>query len=217
MQRLDILYAFFGMCFRVLEILKPLIGRSRGFYSLIIKPSLASVCVRVFGIGIQIPNSPNNNSVIGITGLTVMDNLVNVLKTKSLDCINLVLGVQNAEVTALIKNKQQQFVNGMHNLIPIVIQSLIIFGQRTDLEQLLEEDTISKFVIEMLELLCIATSIDEFGGIFFKSLHLLILDVGFNLIKTTENERLMMSEQPSEFVNLALDTCDKQKSRIVKT
>ena len=45
----------------------------------------------------------------------------------------------------------------------------------------------------------------------------LILDVGMNFIKTTETERQDMFEKPVEFVSLALDTCDKQTSGIVKT
>lgn len=44
-----------------------------------------------------------------------------------------------------------------------------------------------------------------------------MLDVGLNLIKTTETERQQMYDDPQEFVNLALDTCDKQQSVVVKT
>ena len=91
MYRLDILASFFNMCFRVLENLKPMMDKSRGIFTLIVKPQLASICVRVFGIGIAVPNSPNNNSVISITGLNSLDNKINSLKTKSMECINLVL------------------------------------------------------------------------------------------------------------------------------
>mgnify|MGYP007072435256 CR=1 FL=1 len=92
----------------------------------------------------------------------------------------------------------------------MLIQSLIIFGQRSDLEQLLEEeDTISTFVVEALENLSLATLYDSFKEVFFRFLPNLVLDVGLNLIKTTEAERAQMVEEPVEFVGLALDTCDK--------
>ena len=52
---------------------------------------------------------------------------------------------------------------------------------------------------------------------FFRFLPNLILDVGLNLIKTSESERQDMYDRPAEFVALALDTCDKQQSGIVKT
>jgi len=36
-------------------------------------------------------------------------------------------------------------------------------------------------------------------------------------MQTTETEAQLIMNDPSEFVNLALDCCDKQKSEIVKT
>jgi hypothetical protein len=90
-----------------------------------------------------------------------------------------------------------------------MIQSLVIFGQRTDLEQLLEEETICHFIEEALENLSLATSHEQFKDVFFRFLPNLILDVGMNFIKTTESERQDMFEKPQDFVNLALDTCDK--------
>lgn len=91
----------------------------------------------------------------------------------------------------------------------MMIQSLIIFGQRSDLEQLLDEDTIINFVVEALENMSLTTLYDSFKEIFFRFLPNLVLDVGLNLIKTTESERQQMIDEPQEFVNLALDTCDK--------
>jgi hypothetical protein len=37
------------------------------------------------------------------------------------------------------------------------------------------------------------------------------------LLRTTKSEQQQMIDDPQEFVNLALDCCDKQKSYIVKT
>ena len=36
-------------------------------------------------------------------------------------------------------------------------------------------------------------------------------------MRTTKVEYEQMIKDPEQFVNLALDTCDKQKSKIVKT
>jgi hypothetical protein len=41
--------------------------------------------------------------------------------------------------------------------------------------------------------------------------------VAFNLLRTQESEIELLQKDPDEFVQLALDTCDKQKSKIVKT
>jgi hypothetical protein len=101
--------------------------------------------------------------------------------------------------------------------VPLLIQSLIIFGQRTDLALLLDEEAISHFVEEALENLTLMSHYEQFKSVFFRFLPNLIVDVGLNLIKTTESERQDMYDKPSDFVALALDCCDKQQSGIVKT
>jgi hypothetical protein len=79
------------------------------------------------------------------------------LKTKSLECINFALKRKDKQCQMLINAGQHQIVAGLVTLIPLLIQSLIIFGQRTDLEQLLDEERISNFVIETLEALNLTT------------------------------------------------------------
>lgn len=37
------------------------------------------------------------------------------------------------------------------------------------------------------------------------------------MLHTTKSEFEQMTKDPEQFVNLALDTCDKQKSRVIKT
>lgn len=37
------------------------------------------------------------------------------------------------------------------------------------------------------------------------------------MMKTSNEEMEQMSKDPDQFINLALDTCDKQKSRVIKT
>ena len=84
--------------------------------------------MRIFGIGVQIPNSPNNNSVINITGLQTLDNQINQLKTKTLECFNHTLKNKDKFIEKLIAENQNQIVLGLLTLSPLLIQSLIIFG-----------------------------------------------------------------------------------------
>ena len=37
------------------------------------------------------------------------------------------------------------------------------------------------------------------------------------MLKTTQSELDMVTKDPEQFVQLALDTCDKQRSKVVKT
>ena len=45
----------------------------------------------------------------------------------------------------------------------------------------------------------------------------IIVGICLNLMQTTSSEAELIQNDPQEFVNLALDCCDKQNSKIVKT
>jgi len=44
-----------------------------------------------------------------------------------------------------------------------------------------------------------------------------MVNLGFTFLRTTRTEREKMVTDSDDFVHLALDTCDKQKSGIIKT
>lgn len=79
------------------------------------------------------------------------------------------------------------------------------------------DEGFSNFVLELLETLCKSTEYEEYSSFFFQFLPNLILDVAFVQIRTTTEERQQMYDDPQEFVNLALDTCEAQKSKTIKT
>lgn len=158
MSKIDIINSFIKMILRVFEkTTQSDHDYMESYYLFIQSQQLASIFVRVFGIAIQIPNSPNNNSVINITGLQVLDNQINLVKTKSLECINFLLKTKDKKIASLIQESQHKVLSNLINLVPLMIQSLIIFGQRTDLQLLLDEETICNFVEEALENLTLTT------------------------------------------------------------
>ena len=128
MQKIDIIGHFIRMILRVFEKTTSKPKYMKSYIQFAQSGHLASIFIRVFGIGIQIPNSPNNNSVINITGLQVLDNIINQLKTKSLQCINFLLKKKNTEIENLINTQHHQVINGLITFVPLLIQSLIIFG-----------------------------------------------------------------------------------------
>ena len=76
---------------------------------------------------------------------------------------------------------------------------------------------IANLVNELLGCLCQASVFEELHKDYLQYLNNLILDVCFMLIRTSTDERQKMYAEPQEFVNLALDTCEEQKSKTVKT
>lgn len=69
----------------------------------------------------------------------------------------------------------------------------------------------------MVETLTIFVGEKEFYNIFSVSYKLLLIHVSLNFIRTSKSEMEQMIVDPDQFVNLALDTCDKQNSKVIKT
>lgn len=221
MQKLDIVGSFVRMLYRIIQKItqkrgwtkattgvKPQPIYSDVYHNLVQDQLTSALLVQILGICIQLPNSPNNASIINITGLQILDNQLNQLKTKALQCVNFLLTTNDRNCYRAMAQGKHQIFHGMGVLLPLLIQSLIFFGQRTDIEQLLEEEIMSNFVSIMLESLSKAAVFDEFNEKVYKFLPNLILDVCFVLIRTTESERQQMYDNPQEFVTMALDTCE---------
>lgn len=58
----------------------------------------------------------------------MLDNQINQLKTKSLECINYILNKTDHIGYVQIGNGTHQIVNGLKSLLPVLIQSMIFFG-----------------------------------------------------------------------------------------
>jgi hypothetical protein len=66
-----------GMILRILGRLTAKANYDPCYIAFVTSQDLAQIFIRVFSIGIQIPHSPNNMTVISITGLQVLDNTIN--------------------------------------------------------------------------------------------------------------------------------------------
>lgn len=66
--------------------------------------------------------------------------------------MNYILKHKDKRCDAEMAQDNHQVMKGILPLLPVILQSLIICGQRSDLQLIIEEDTISNFIIEQLEL-----------------------------------------------------------------
>jgi hypothetical protein len=85
------------------------------------------------------------------------------------------------------------------------------------LEELQANESISELVVQLLQLLSDVTEHALFFDMFSSNKVTIIVTICLNLLKTTSTEFNLIQTDPSEFVNLALDTCDKQQSETLKT
>mmetsp|Transcript_24382 Transcript_24382/g.37790 ORF Transcript_24382/g.37790 Transcript_24382/m.37790 type:complete len:99 (-) Transcript_24382:2248-2544(-) len=97
-----------------------------------------------------------------------MDDLINKLKTQSLECINLMLKSKNQEIERMIHKGEHQILEDLTQLIPLIIQSLIIFSSRSDLEQILEEDKLANFIVQAMEVMALTASQEKFKPLYYQ-------------------------------------------------
>ena len=133
-EKVGLINGFLKMLYKILESLTKNQREGVTFYKFLKDPKLSMILIRVFGILVQVPNSLNNENLIMITGVNTLDDNVNQLKTQSLECINFMLKRKNKATEQLIHKNEHQTFNGLTHLIPILISSLVIFSQRSDLE-----------------------------------------------------------------------------------
>ena len=82
---------------------------------------------------------------------------------------------------------------------------------------MIEDDVTSEFIVQLLEILIMLSGEQSYFDIFVENQSHIIVGICLNLMQTTNSEAELIMNDSSEFVNLALDCCDKQTSKIVKT
>ena len=95
--------------------------------------------------------------------------------------------------------------------------TLVHSSCREDYDVLVEEEVCADLLIESIEVLTVLIGEKESYDIFSQNYRQLLVIVALFMMKTTNAEMEQMKKDADQFINLALDTCDKQKSRVIKT
>ncbi len=95
--------------------------------------------------------------------------------------------------------------------------TLLDVVKRSNYDKIIEEQSSSDLIIECVELLTILVGEKEFYELYTMYQRPLIYEVALWMMQTTPAEIEQMHKDPEQFMNLALDTCDKQKSEVIKT
>lgn len=133
-----------------------------------------------------------------------------------MSCINKIFRYLVDTCTQSIKT-QSPFFKSMDIFVSGCISTLISTIKKENYEVISEEPVASELLVECVELLCIVVGEKEVYDIFAHNYPKLLVDVAFVMMRTTASELLQMTKDAEQFINLALDTCDKQKSEVIKT
>eukprot|EP00826_Nyctotherus_ovalis_P057266 TRINITY_DN7821_c0_g3_i4.p1 TRINITY_DN7821_c0_g3~~TRINITY_DN7821_c0_g3_i4.p1 ORF type:complete len:437 (-),score=140.82 TRINITY_DN7821_c0_g3_i4:53-1363(-) len=151
------------------------------------------------------------------TGLAEFDNLLNELKAEGLKLGNKIL--KHAH-TVFAENLTAQPVHTYCKILYNPIFSTLVnicMKESAKLEERLEENATSDFIARCLGFVKHLLKNNAFYAVFGQTKNIFTVDIVMMLVKATEKEVKSVTADPSNFVNLAIDVCTRQSSKVPKT
>lgn len=210
-QTLDIITAWISMHERILERFET--QDYFGYEQFARSNAYSTILIHILGLSIEeSPVSP----LLSMSTFQKLDHQLNLIKTKAMEAlIHILEYVYNS-----LSHEEREvvpFVRKMEGVAPMLIKTAQSFATHPQLITLLENDTCSEFMVQLIEILIILCGEQVYYNVFIDHQTQIIVSVCLNLMQTTQTEAELIKSDPSEFVNLALDCCDKQKSLIIKS
>lgn len=142
---------------------------------------------------------------------------INKIKEKMLDVFHKVLNYIHTSTT-----KEEWLTSKFYQYVPqlseILFKSLdkisTITGQ--NIQDIFSDQSVHSLYVNCMKCLSLIGGFEVFGDTLLQ-FQKFTLDILFPLLKTSNKELEDFKCNPEEFVNLALDTCEKQFSKIFKT
>lgn len=109
------------------------------------------------------------------------------------------------------KLKDTGFIRLLSTCIAEFLNQLMELGGNPENESLLEDLKMKDCTTSLLKLCAQLVYIKEFHEVYKNVGYRLLTDIGFPFLRTMSEEKIEMTDNPAEFVKLALDVCDRQK------
>jgi hypothetical protein len=172
---------------------------------------------------------PGEASLISTSTQTLAVKL-NEIKAHSIQCLNIVIqflidnrkrtledtGVK-AMVVVGVELPNSAYVQRVRQLTESLIDSMVLLCSVEDLDEVLQLDSVSSVLVEILALLFKTVSDRSFYTTYANYARTLIVQVCLTLLKVTEADLISFIETPQEFVAAATDVCERQESETYKT
>ena len=155
--------------------------------------------------------------VQSLLSCNALNKKINNLRTRGLSFMNRIIAF--ALKKKYFRNIEYPYLSICKEVFPGILSTLYtITNQEHDkLDLTINDKETSKSIVEFLKTLSIMIEDIRFYDLFAEHKYKIVLDICLMLIRITDSERKLIKENPKEFVNLALDTCESQISKIPKT
>ena len=177
--------------------------------------------VNILGPCIQLiilVGTQTNDTAVSRTGHLEFDSKFNSLKCKALELANLIIGhIYITPIASKMASTPYYIFCGSIGPLALISLLWLCVTRYDQLEKNIADDKLSDIFVYFMRLLCYMLEDNSYYPLFSENKQRLIMDVVLVLIRSTETEKEWMMTEPDNFVNLALDTCDKQSSDLCKT
>ncbi|OMJ75645.1 hypothetical protein SteCoe_25168 [Stentor coeruleus] len=152
-------------------------------------------------------------------------------KTSMLKCLNILIQfimdskkklleeqekVKNLQTLIGMDLPDTPFVNVCSNVIQNIIETLLEISSEMVIPQILEDEG-KLFIIESIELCVKCCGESRFFPVFAEVYKKLILEFVPNALNILKSERDNAEDDPSEFVNMGMDICERQESENIRS
>ena len=115
-----------------------------------------------------------------------------------------------------LEEQHTTLIHLLQNLIPDVIEATLKLTRNQHLQKLMEHECLQTLSTAVLKIISASCRKAELYKFYSQNRATICVDIGFSLMRTFKAEILEMEDNPREFVQLCLDTCDRQKIPHVK-
>ena len=179
--------------------------------------SLANVFLQASQAAVYVGSQQPEN-LLSSTDNEDFDEQLNIAKGKCLELANMILEHIHSSPSAS-KIHTMPIYSYCATLCPraIITLAVICVKDYDKLEQRINEEASSRVIVRLLRLLTDLLEDNNFYNAFSPNKHSIIVDIVLLLLRSSAKEVKSVRTDPQNFVNLALDTCEKQESEVAKT
>jgi len=185
---------------------------------LVTKEKILETLGKILILYLPLPEVQMNQSIFCASGVQQIDDNFNNMKMSVLECFNFILDNIQCQRNLTNDTKINRFFGFMRSTgAKYVMDGVINFCKQANLELVEDNNVLSLLLLEALKFLTKLSLEKELYSAFLNRRPYLVVDVCFPLLRTGTQEIVDMQEDPDQFANLALDTCQRQEFETVKT
>jgi len=169
---------------------------------------------------LQIPTEKQlQDCLFSTSGITGVDQILNGVKGSVIQCFNKSLDYLLSSRTYLDPDHNKFYGFSRDAGVKGILHSVLVFCESPSisLEEIGEHGDLQDCLVESLAFLTHLATYSEIYDLLSSCYKKLVFNVCLPLMRTTSQELEKFQNNPKEFVMLATDTCDDQKSKIAKT